>query len=448
MIYNQDFVSKLLRDGCNPDANRLLVQHVCFGQQQVDAFVCRTWLKLMDDANYDRFGGLLSLLPPLLALQDAPLCTERLERYLNPRSGLIFKAEHWASSYPIFTFVVLKWLMLELGQTEGHPARDYLRAHKDDLYWSLRWFNNYHNRELQSRAVKPMPPTDAELQRVAEAQQATMDSLLAWFGEEWLVDREERDKRALEQHKAEQAARKLEAEQRAAEQRAAGAVPGDPLVAASGAAAGKRSAVPPARSGNPLSLIGGSSRLPSVPVRMSRFLAPVTTPTVRDDDDMDNERPDQTEAGFAFGDTDDEDPESDPRGRMQSPGGRFSNDDDPDDLDGDEGVGSGNGGALLPPASDDEDTDDLDGTADSLRSLRVQGHGSGGVAPVHRGPSGLPPLTSGGRQWPPGGGIRPNMDDDDELHNYMDPDEEEDPVELVRKFEAEQQRKAAEGRGE
>jgi len=449
MIYNQDFVSKLLRDGCNPDANRLLVQHVCFGQQQVDAFVCRTWLKLMDDANYDRFGGLLSLLPPLLALQDAPLCTERLERYLNPRSGLIFKAEHWASSYPIFTFVVLKWLMLELGQTEGHPARDYLRAHKDDLYWALRWFNNYHNRELQSRAVKPMPPTDAELQRVAEAQQVTMDSLVAWFGEEWLVDREERDKRALEQHKAEQAARKLEAEQRAAEQRAAGVVPGDPLVAASGAAAGKRSAVPPARGANPLSLIGGSSRVPSVPVRMSRFLAPVTTPTVRDDDDMDNERPDQTEAGFAFGDTDDEDPESDPRGRMQSPGGRFSNDDDPDDLDGDEGVGSGNGGALLPPASDDEDTDDLDGTADSLRSLRVQGHGSVGVAPVPRGPSGLPPLTSGGRQWPPGGGvIRPNMDDDDELHNYMDPDEEEDPVELVRKFEAEQQRKAAEGRGE
>jgi len=67
---------------------------------------------------------------------------------------------------------------------------------------------------------------------------------------------------------------------------------------------------------------------------------------------------------------------------MQSPGGRFSNDDDPNDLYGDEGTASESGGPLLPPDSDDEDTDNLDGTADLFRSLRVQGDGSGGITPV------------------------------------------------------------------
>jgi hypothetical protein len=478
MIYNQDFVSKLLRDGCNPDANRLLVVHVCFGHPPVDMFVCRTWLKLMDEANYDRFAGLLSLLPPLLALQDVPLAQERVERYLNPRTGLIYKADHWASSYPIFTFIVLKWLMLEIGRVEGHPARDYLIAHKDELYWALRWFHNYHQRELHARASKPTTPTQAELQRVAEAQQTTMDALIDWFGNDWIVDRQQRDKIAAEQYKAEQAARKAAPVPARA---AVAPIPVgddpsgvDPLVAASGAA------VSVAQGGRGGAGVGGH-----IGRNMQQPL--ILEHDDYDDDHDDNERPDQTDTGFAFGDTDDDDADDDLRGRVQSPGGsgagHFS---DPDDLDAsDEGMltgagggiggngGGGAGGSGGKVGDSDDDDDDEDDTIIQrdhesnlarMRGLGIQGRGliriaggSGGGVPLTRGGGGMPPpLTSAGNPWPIGGGLVSGGgaigglagaadDDDDGLNSYMDADD--DPVEMVRKFEEEQQRKAAGGGG-
>jgi hypothetical protein len=83
------------------------------------------YLKIVEDANYDRLEPLFALLPALLSINDVLQAT-RIERYLNPRTGLIAKAAYFRSQYPLFTYCLLKFIFLTLGRMHGHPAQHFL----------------------------------------------------------------------------------------------------------------------------------------------------------------------------------------------------------------------------------------------------------------------------------------------------------------------------------
>lgn len=98
-----------------------------FDEDRADAYVCGILLKAVEDANYDRLDPLFALLPSLLSIDDT-LQARRIERYLNPRTGLIAKAGIFRAQYPLFTYYTLKFLLLALGKMEGHPVQNFLKV--------------------------------------------------------------------------------------------------------------------------------------------------------------------------------------------------------------------------------------------------------------------------------------------------------------------------------
>lgn len=90
----------------------------CFGNDKVDSFICRILVKQIEDANYDRLDPLFALVPSILMIEDS-IADLRTERYLNPRTGLIAKAAYFRAQYPLFTYCLLKFILLTLGRMEG-----------------------------------------------------------------------------------------------------------------------------------------------------------------------------------------------------------------------------------------------------------------------------------------------------------------------------------------
>ena len=239
LVWNETFLKKLMREQFNSDATREILAHLVWNMPKVDSHVARIFLRLVDESNFDRLEPLLMLLPPLLALQDS-LCQQRIDLYLNSRVGLIAKADFHCERYPLFTYTLLRFLILVLGSIEGHPARDYLLAsQRDSLYWAISWIAEHHDRQL-ARSGKPAMingQPSPEFLRQHALHQHIATAVHEWFGDEYIRARDALEKAELErkqaEHEAMRAAHQERVKQMHAKAQADGDDAADPLLACS-----------------------------------------------------------------------------------------------------------------------------------------------------------------------------------------------------------------------
>ena len=225
IVFNAEFLKKLLKDGANIEASREIVSHLIYEDDRADPYVGQQFVRIVADCNYDRMDALFAILPHILSIPDS-LQPIRIARYLNPKSGLISKASQFRSQYPHFTYALLKFLFLGIGRlNEGaHPAAEYLVSQKQSLYWALDWMMTYHQRQMRGPLLSHMSEVAStslsysSLSAPDPAHQAAaleaVAQVEAWFGEEFLKAKMEQAKQereaALQAHRARVAAQEAE----------------------------------------------------------------------------------------------------------------------------------------------------------------------------------------------------------------------------------------------
>jgi len=203
LLFSDVFLRKLMREGCNMEANKNIITHLCWENVALDSHICRLYQRLLDDCGsrdyVDRLDSVLGILPSILSANDS-LQAQRIDQYLNEQSGLINKTSYWRATSPTFTVRAIKTMIVDMGRKEGHPVRQYLMDRRPSLYWCIEWLHHYASGRSSMHLGSVYDSTDHDVvSRHGGVSAAMLEQVIEWFTLEW-----------VQQHEAEIAARAAE----------------------------------------------------------------------------------------------------------------------------------------------------------------------------------------------------------------------------------------------